>query len=239
MVEGPCTETEVNMTTRELSDYERYIRTDELLKLQKTPEERANPEEMFFQVVHQSMELWMKSADHDLDRVKAFMETDDLLRASHLLRRGDAILGHLSSALPIMETLAPADYHEIRLALGQGSGQDSPGFQAVMAKLPTLWPVFVDTLARHEIELDDLLAEPHKREHQALYQLSQAMLSIDEAFQRFRYYHLMLARREIGLAVKSLKGVPARVMEKFVLKATFPELWTAIEVLTEKTSASY
>ena len=39
------------------SDYERYLRTDELLALQKTPEEQAHRDELLFQTVHQSSEL--------------------------------------------------------------------------------------------------------------------------------------------------------------------------------------
>ena len=42
------------------SDYERYLRTDELLALQKTPEEWAHRDELLFQTVHQSSELWLK-----------------------------------------------------------------------------------------------------------------------------------------------------------------------------------
>ena len=44
------------------SDYERYLRTDELLSLQKTPEEQAHRDELLFQTVHQSSELWLKLA---------------------------------------------------------------------------------------------------------------------------------------------------------------------------------
>jgi len=36
------------------SDYERYLRTDELLALQKAPEERIHRDELLFQTVHQS-----------------------------------------------------------------------------------------------------------------------------------------------------------------------------------------
>jgi len=36
------------------SDYERYLRTDELLALQKLPEERAHHDELLFQTTHQS-----------------------------------------------------------------------------------------------------------------------------------------------------------------------------------------
>ncbi len=34
------------------TDYERYLRTDELLALQKSPEQRSHPDELMFQVVH-------------------------------------------------------------------------------------------------------------------------------------------------------------------------------------------
>jgi tryptophan 2,3-dioxygenase len=42
------------------SDYERYLRTDDLLALQKPPEERVHHDELLFQTVHQASELWLK-----------------------------------------------------------------------------------------------------------------------------------------------------------------------------------
>ena len=51
------------------SDYERYLRTDELLKLQKRPEERAHHDELLFQTVHQSSELWLKLAAFEVEVV--------------------------------------------------------------------------------------------------------------------------------------------------------------------------
>jgi tryptophan 2,3-dioxygenase len=39
------------------TDYERYLRTEELLSLQKNPEELLHPDETTFQVVHQSTEV--------------------------------------------------------------------------------------------------------------------------------------------------------------------------------------
>ena len=44
------------------TDYERYLRTDELLALQKPPEELLHKDEMTFLVVHQRSELLMKGA---------------------------------------------------------------------------------------------------------------------------------------------------------------------------------
>jgi tryptophan 2,3-dioxygenase len=41
------------------SDYERYLNTEELLSLQKGPDEWVHRDELLFQVVHQSSELWL------------------------------------------------------------------------------------------------------------------------------------------------------------------------------------
>ena len=47
------------------SDYERYLNTEELLALQKGPDEWVHRDELLFQVVHQSAELWLKLATSD------------------------------------------------------------------------------------------------------------------------------------------------------------------------------
>ena len=43
------------------TDYERYLHTDELLALQKTPQELLHKDEMTFLVVHQSSELLIRT----------------------------------------------------------------------------------------------------------------------------------------------------------------------------------
>jgi tryptophan 2,3-dioxygenase len=149
------------------------------------------------------------------------------------------MLDYLGAGLPILETMAQADYHEIRLALGRGSGQDSPGFNHLLSELPSLWAPFTRALERHGVkELITLFKEPHGKTA-PLYYVAQGMIDVDKSFQHFRYVHLQLARREIGLAVKSLKGVPARNLEQGVLLASFPELWKAIEDLTVATNPVY
>jgi tryptophan 2,3-dioxygenase len=221
------------------TDYERYIRTAELLQLQKHTSALANDDELLFQGIHQSMEIWMKVAGHELVKIARFIDGDDFFRAAHHLRRTAMIVDHLSHALPVLETMAPADYHVIRLSLGRGSGQDSPGFNQLLAELPNLWAPAERALERHSVQLLPLFKDPHSNTHQGLFQLCQGLLELDERFQHFRYMHLQLARREIGLAVKSLKGVPARNMEQGVLKPFFPALWTVVEELTISTNPVY
>ena len=67
------------------SDYERYLRTDELLALQKTPDEWVHRDELLFQTVHQSSELWLKHATAEVEEA-----TDDRHRARRPSRPGPA-----------------------------------------------------------------------------------------------------------------------------------------------------
>lgn len=222
------------------TDYERYIRTQELLSLQKRTDQLANDDELFFQSIHQAMELWMKVAGFELVKITRYLDGDRLQRAAHHLQRLASIIDYLGNGLPILETMSQADYHEIRLALGRGSGQDSPGFNHLLQELPRLWAPFERALERHQVaELIRIFKDPHQPENEALYHVAQGLIDVDKSFQHFRYVHLQMARREIGLAVKSLKGVPARNLEQGVLKATFPELWKTIEDLTIATNPIY
>jgi len=63
------------------SDYERYIRTEGLLALQKNEDELSNPDEMMFMVVHQSMELWCKTAFFEIKNSAKFIESGEYFRA--------------------------------------------------------------------------------------------------------------------------------------------------------------
>src|SRR5947209_20443346 len=72
---------------RGASDYERYLRTDELLSLQKPPEERVHHDELLFETVHQSSELWLKLATEEVEEAAAALDRDELGAAIRLLRR--------------------------------------------------------------------------------------------------------------------------------------------------------
>ena len=67
--------------------YERYLRTDELLSLQKPPEERVHHDELLFQTVHQSSELWPKLGTTEVEEAAAYLERDELAPAIRLMRR--------------------------------------------------------------------------------------------------------------------------------------------------------
>jgi len=138
------------------TDYEKYIRTDELLALQKPKETRVHPDEILFQAIHQTFELWFKVALSDVDEIVKAIGEARLVRAAQLLRRISLILHVITEQLAVLETMNPADYHVIRLALGRGSGQDSPGFNAMLRIGEPLWSAFEAARAKQGVDLKTL-----------------------------------------------------------------------------------
>lgn len=230
--------TQAASTGKKLSDYEKYIRTDELLALQKPASELVHPDELMFQVVHQSMELWMKVLFAETGRIASLLDAGELAQAAHHLRRVARIETMLATTLPIMETMSPADYHVIRLkALGRGSGQESPGFNAMLTVGEPLREAFERARKRTGIELFDLFANP--RLDFDLWLVVQGLMEMDEAFQSWRHHHYQMVKREIGLEVKSLKDVPASQLRFGVDESWFPDLWAQVPKLTRHTRPEY
>ena len=220
------------------TDYERYVRVPELLELQKPVDKLSNPEERLFQVMHQTAELWLHHVDYEIDRAAAFLDGDQPQLAADLMHRCRLILDLLREQIIILETMAPADYHVLRVtSLGRGSGQESPGFKLLLEAGKRLWPRFRDLYARRGVTVLEVEREPRK--HYELFRLLQSFLDYDEAFLKWRYTHMRLAFRVIGDRVMSLKGVPAAQLEAGTREPLFPELWSAISDLTAEHKPTY
>jgi len=220
------------------TDYERYVRVAELLELQKPVELLANPEERLFQTTHQAAELWLHHVDYEIGRVAELMDADRIEQAADLLQRCRFIIDLLRHQIVVLETMAPADYHVIRMSsLGRGSGQESPGFHKLLEVGKRLWPRFTALLQRRGISVIDIQRKPH--DHPVLFRLVQAMMDYDASFLNWRFTHMRLAFRIIGSKVLSLKGVPAAQLEAGTREPLFPELWEAISTLTGEHKPSY
>lgn len=222
---------------KKLTDYELYIRTEELLSLQKTEGELCCEDELTFQMVHQIAELHFKLIIQYIGLAKKFMLQEDMIKATNQLQRINLHVKHLPEVFSMVKVISPRDYHTIRLALGRGSGQDSPGFNQVLQLGPTLWEPFQKLLDKHGLTPLELHKQTH--EHFNLFMLMQELTQFDESFQSFRYHHLQIVRRMIGLETKSLKGVPAQALQKGIRFEFYPELWQAISELTDWTGSSY
>ncbi|HEX3702131.1 MAG TPA: tryptophan 2,3-dioxygenase family protein [Vicinamibacterales bacterium] len=216
--------------TRALTDYEKFVNTEALLACQRPLDALVNSHELFFQVTHQVMELWMKVIAHELGVAIAQMGLGDLPEATLRLHRIREIERVLVEQMAVMETLAPADYHPIRLTLGHGSGQESPGFNQILKMAPDVAAAFDARLAASGVGLLDVHTDRHR--HQALFALVQGLMDVDSWFQRFREAHYHLVKRVIGAEVRSLRGVPASRLEHTSREALFPELWRVINDMT-------
>src|SRR3954471_13013698 len=153
------------------TDYERYLRTDELLSLQKTAAEVVHRDEHLFQAVHQTSELWLKFACVELADATSLVDAARVTDAVRLLRRANDALGYVIEQLHMLAHMSPADYAIVRTALGHGAGFDSPGFRAIHHLSPPLGDAFRRLLTARALTLIDVYQRGH--EVDGLYQLAE------------------------------------------------------------------
>lgn len=212
------------------SDYERYLHTDELLALQKSPEDLLHKDEMTFMVVHQASELLMKGAAFDLGRALELLERRDYGNASRLIRRANQMIEPPIGLLHILETITPYDYHIIRAGLGHGSGLDSPGFLSLLHVGPRLGQVFHEQVKAAGITLDDLYRR--HEEFFGLHDIAERLVDFDERMQIFRFHHLKLAERIIGGRVVGTMGTPVEVLQQRMEHWLYKDLWDVRNKIT-------
>jgi len=217
------------------SDYERYLRTDELLALQKTPDEMLHPDELTFQVTHQSSELLMKAAAWELERARQAIEKGDFANAGRLIRRANREIDFPIDMLHLLETITPYDYHIIRAGLGHGSGLDSPGFLALLHIGPRLGDAFFAQVEKAGLSLDDLYRR--HEEFFGLHEVAEELLEFDERMQLFRYHHLKLAQRIIGGQVVGTMGTPVEILRQRQEHVFYKPLWDVRNEITAKKNA--
>ena len=205
------------------SDYERYLNTVELLELQKAAGERVHRDELLFQVVHQSSELWLKLA------------TGEVAEAARMLRRPLRCMRYVTDQLDMLEELSPWEYQEIRKVLGHGSGFDSPGWKTLRAALPRLGQAFHARRREAGLSIAELYVQ--RRDHDALYRLAESLMELDEWCQQWRVRHYRVVARVIGDSVVGTQGTPVEVLGRLVQTVVFPELWEVRNELTARSKA--
>ncbi len=103
--------------------YSGYLQLDRILQAQQ-PLSSAH-DEMLFIIQHQTSELWMKLAIHELNASCRLIAADDLQPAFKTLSRVSRILEQLNSAWDVLRTMTPSEYTQFRGLLGQSSGLQS------------------------------------------------------------------------------------------------------------------
>ena len=109
--------------------YSDYLDLEKVLNAQ-SPLSSAH-DEMLFIIQHQTSELWMKLALHEMRAAIAAIRADRLDLSFKMLARVARIFEQLNSAWDVLRTMTPSEYTEFRDALGQSSGFQSWQYRAI------------------------------------------------------------------------------------------------------------
>lgn len=117
------------MEFRDAMSYGDYLGLDSLLKQQRPLSEAHD--EMLFIIQHQTSELWMKLALHELEAARSALIAGEMPHMFKMLSRVSRIFEQLNSAWDVLRTMTPADYTQFRAALGPSSGFQSAQYRMI------------------------------------------------------------------------------------------------------------
>lgn len=219
------------------TDYERYLNIPLLLSVPKAKDKLAHRDELLFQITHQTAELWFHQILWDFEEVERLLDKDQVAHATRLIRRSVEIIKVLTQQIHVLENMIVWDYHIIRLALGRGSGQESPGFNGIIAEGPKLDKAFHRLLERRGVTLYEVSTQYEK--HFDLLEAGDALVDFDMYFHLWRQNHLAFVKRIIGPGQRSVKGYGVEMLEKHILgQFLFPKLLEVRDEMTLKSGSS-
>jgi tryptophan 2,3-dioxygenase len=124
----PSTEGAATDFAEEMS-YSDYLRLDRVLDSQAPLS--GEHDEMLFIIQHQTSELWMKLAIHEIEAAKKAIRDNRLEAAFKMLARVARIFEQLNGAWDVLRTMTPSEYTSFRGALGKSSGFQSWQYRAI------------------------------------------------------------------------------------------------------------
>lgn len=111
--------------------YNKYLRVQDLIRLQDCLSDPAHHDELLFITVHQAYELWFKQILHELDAAVSLMADDRLASASRALQRVVLIERLLLDQIHILESMTPISFLGFRDQLNPASGFQSMQFREI------------------------------------------------------------------------------------------------------------
>lgn len=231
--------------------YGGYLRLDRVLGAQEPLSDLHD--EMLFIVMHQTMELWIKQAIHELGEAQRLIRADRLVEAYKNLARVSRIQSVMTASWDVLATLTPIDFGRFRHVLGTSSGFQSSGFRELEFRLGIKHPAYLQHAQPDERPaLERALAEPSLRDDAEaaleraglcgpegweavyrdperwwdLYQLAEKLVDIDDALATWRHKHLVTIQRIIGGKTGTGGSAGAAYLASTLPKRAFPDLWS-------------
>ena len=109
--------------------YGDYLALDAILGAQHPLSEAHD--EMLFIIQHQTTELWMRLAIHELSAARRAIAKDEVAPAMKMLARMSRIFEQLNNAWDVLRTMTPSEYTRFRSQLGQSSGFQSRQYRLI------------------------------------------------------------------------------------------------------------
>lgn len=109
--------------------YGDYLGLDAILGAQHPLSEAHD--EMLFIIQHQTTELWMRLAIHELSAARRAIGRDEVQPAMKMLARMSRIFEQLNNAWDVLRTMTPSEYTRFRSQLGQSSGFQSRQYRLI------------------------------------------------------------------------------------------------------------
>lgn len=250
--------------------YSKYLKIDELLKLQDL-KSKTEHDEMLFIIIHQVYELWFKQILHEMNLLTKNLTSGETYLSLSNLKRILTILKTLVGQIDILETMTPLQFASFRGLLETSSGFQSLQFRKVEFLLghkrermlehfksepssyealkeiyaqPTVYDAFLkhlkikkhvvpDTLLNRDVtktieenpELQKILIEIYKTDP-LLSQLCERLVDLDEGLQEWRYRHVKMVERTIGVKIGTGGSPGAEYLKRTLFQPIFPDLWT-------------
>ena len=135
---------------RDQLTYSGYLQLETLLAAQRPLSDPPHHDEMLFIIQHQTSELWMKLAIHELQEVINRIRADDLEPSFKALARVKNIFWQLVDQWSVLATLTPTEYAQFRGVLGHASGFQSPQYRAIEFLLGNKNPAMLKVFAHEE-----------------------------------------------------------------------------------------
>jgi tryptophan 2,3-dioxygenase len=122
-------ESGAEMSFKQRMSYSDYLHLERVLDAQE-PLTSAH-DELLFIIQHQTSELWMKLAIHEIRSAMLAIRQDELRPAFKMLTRVARIFEQLNNAWDVLRTMTPSEYTDFRGSLGQSSGFQSWQYRAI------------------------------------------------------------------------------------------------------------
>ncbi|HEY6463545.1 MAG TPA: tryptophan 2,3-dioxygenase family protein [Polyangiaceae bacterium] len=215
-------------------DYEVYLQTQALFGLQTPTSQLVVPDELLFQILHQTQELWLKCLSFESTNLVQALDADEPFSVAATLDRMVAVARCLGRDIEVLFTLAPDVFQVIRRHLGNGSGLESPGYNQVLLASDAVLQAFLRRIERRGTTLAAVYAD--RTGFPDLHRTGEQLCDLDGAFQTWLMAHFLLVRRTIGVdrTVRALDGFPTQALPARMTKPLFPDLWDVRVEMTKR-----